>query len=176
MPKPDAFTVRRLRKFVETFRERLQAPITSWIMALLLAANPALGAPGSGQPAKSAPKARSLFARSGGKPVLQALVANLVDTLAADPVLMANSRLRAVRDRADRKLAKKRLFDRVCEVTGGPCKLRGPIIKDAPEDLELRPQEWLALLSNVNTVLTRSKVPSAEQRELVTLLISGAGR
>jgi hypothetical protein len=84
----------------------------------------------------------------GGKPAVTALVGDFVETLASDERLMSNDQFRETRDKADRKLVKRRLHDKLCEASGGPCRLRSPVLEGVSGGrVHLKPSEWFFVRS-----------------------------
>lgn len=124
----------------------------------LLAALPALA-----QPADVQRPGPSLYTRLGGKPALDALVADALARVATDP------RIGSRFAHADPSLA-THLADLLCQRAGRPCTYRGRNMADAHEGLRIRDAEFDALMEAVGAAFARRQVPARERDEALRIL------
>jgi hemoglobin len=82
----------------------------------------------------------ALFQDFGGQPGIAALMDDFVPRLKADP------RTAHFFEKTDVAVLKKELALQFCEVSGGPCKRKGPDMRTAHEDFEIRRSDFNALV------------------------------
>ncbi len=119
-------------------------------------------AEGPAPDAKVDPK--SLFARLGGKPAIEAVVNEFVTRNVND---------RRVKERffnTDPVQLNKLLTEFVCMATGGPCKYSGRTMEDSHGGMEVSEDEWNAVVENLVGALDKFKVPEKEKGELLGAL------
>ncbi len=114
---------------------------------------------------------KSLYQRIGGKPVISKTIGDFVDRLAADQRLLADPRIKEAKDRINRNTLKSQLTDKVCQIAGGPCTFKGPILKDTPLNFRLSPSEWFVVIDDLNQALDHSKIPRPEQNEILSMIL-----
>jgi hemoglobin len=130
-----------------------------------------IAAPG---PAARAAETRTLCARPGGPVKIARLVETGVDSFLKDKRFDRNPDIRALRKNLNVKQLKTRLSDMLCMLTGGPCFLSGPLLKEVPGPISLSAMEWIYAVQGVNRVLQDAHVSRREQVELVGLLLKHA--
>lgn len=110
------------------------------------------------------PPPPSLYTRLGGKPAIDAVVSEMIDRTAADPVTK--------RTFEGVKLAplKASIADQVCQATGGPCVYKGDSMKLSHKGLGISTAEFKGLVGHLVAVLNKYQVPEAEQKELLGAL------
>jgi len=108
----------------------------------------------------------TLYDRLGGKEALTAVVGHLWGVVAADERI--NGRFANTKP----EIFAGQLVDFLCQGTGGPCQYQGQNMHDAHEGMNLSGAEFMALGEDVATTLNHFKVPAAEQKEVMDLLIS----
>ena len=117
--------------------------------------------------AKPAP---SLYKRLGAKPGITKIVNRFVNTLSSDPRLMANPKLKEASIQMKPADVKRDLVEKLCEASGGPCKVKRAIFLGAPPDTKLAPAEWFYVIQGAMETLKAARVSEADQREMIGLL------
>jgi len=107
---------------------------------------------------------QSLYQRLGGLNAIDAVVADALGNVAADARI--NQRFQGV---ALPKL-KKNLVDLLCERTGGPCTYAGLDMSAAHEGMNIRDDEFDALVEDMVKSFDKFKVPAREKGELMVAL------
>jgi hemoglobin len=118
---------------------------------------------------------RSLYDRLGGIYPIAVVVDAFIDRLLVNDVLNANPAIAAARARVPAPGLKVQVSTMVCQATGGPCTYTGRTMKQSHAHLNISDREWQEMLREFQVVLTRFKVPAAEQRELVAIVESTKG-
>lgn len=115
------------------------------------------------EPPKPAPEA-SLYLRLGGRTAIDAMVADSLGNISAD-------------ERINRRFAgvggaqlNKNLVDLICERTGGPCKYTGMDMSASHEGMQIRDDEFDALVEDMIKSVDKFKVPARERAEVMVLL------
>ena len=112
--------------------------------------------------ASPAPSA-SLYQRLGGHPALTAVVDDAIGNVSTDP-------------RINRRFANagpgltNNLVQLICARSGGPCAYAGRDMSDSHEGMQIRDDEFDALLEDLAKSLDKFKVPPREKRELMAIL------
>jgi hemoglobin len=117
---------------------------------------------------------RTLCARLGGPRKITQLVGSGVDNFLKDTRLAGNAQIASLRRTVNVTDLKRRLSDKLCELTGGPCFLSGPLLPQAPGKISLSPMEWFYAVQLVNRTLQDAGVSRRDQVELVALLLKHA--
>ena len=107
----------------------------------------------------------SLYERLGGLDAITAAVDSFVARGAGD------DRINQKFARTDVPRLKKEFTDQLCEATGGPCTYTGRNMRDTHAGMKVTDGEWDAFFQDLAAVLDEFKVPAAEQKELVDLLL-----
>jgi hemoglobin len=115
------------------------------------------------EPVKPAPE-QTLYQRLGGRDAIVAVVDDAVGNIAAD------TRINRRFGNADIVKLKKNLADQVCAGTGGPCTYTGRNMADAHEGMNIRDDEFDALVEDLVKSLDKFKVPAREKSELLAIL------
>ena len=116
-------------------------------------------------PAEPAPAAdKSLYDRLGGKPALDAVIADFIGNVAAD------DRINAPFAVADLKLLHQRLVEFVCVAAGGPCTYTGRDMRAAHKHMGVTNAQFDALVGALVKTLEKFKVPEREKSELLGAL------
>ena len=105
----------------------------------------------------------SLYARIGGQPALDAVVADALVRVAADP------RIAPRFQHANAGLG-RHLMDLLCERSGGPCTYRGRNMADAHEGMHISDADFDALIEAVGAALVQREVPARERGEALGIL------
>jgi hemoglobin len=106
----------------------------------------------------------SLYDRLGGKPAITAVVDDFIANVAADEKI--NARF-AIADIAHLKML---LVEQICAGTGGPCAYSGRDMATAHRGMNIREEEFDALVGDLVKTLDRFKVPAREKGELLAVL------
>lgn len=106
----------------------------------------------------------SLYDRLGKKDAIIAVVDDFVANVEAD------ARINARFKNADGPKLKQALVDQICEATGGPCKYQGKDMKTAHTGMNIKDDEFTALVEDLKKSLDKFKVGAKEQEELLGAL------
>jgi len=139
------------------------------LRGVAIAAVMALGVAACSSNGMNAQPQASLYDRLGGKEALSAVVNHLWGVVAADERI--NGRFANTQPAA----FAGQLVDFLCQGTGGPCQYQGKNMHDAHTGMNLSSAEFMALGDDVVQTLNHFKVPAAEQKEVMDLLISMQG-
>jgi hemoglobin len=114
----------------------------------------------------------SLYQRLGGRESLSPMVSDYIDMIGQDNQLKRNSSVKKYLGRANSAELKNRLYETVCEATGGPCKAEAAraSLKKTIHSLELSSSEWDSLVADFSAEVSKFKVTNREQTELKALL------
>ena len=113
---------------------------------------------------KGTEQPKPLSDRLGGKDAITAVVDDFIGNVAAD------DRIKARFEHADVKNLKKQLVDQICSVTGGPCQYTGKDMKVAHTGMQIKDEEFTALVDDLKKSLDKFKVGQKEQDELLGAL------
>ena len=105
----------------------------------------------------------SLYQRLGGHPALTAVIDDAIGNVSTDPRI--NQRFA----NAGPDLTNN-LVQLVCARSGGPCTYKGRDMSASHEGMQIRDDEFDALLDDMTKSLVKFKVPAREQRELLAIL------
>lgn len=105
-----------------------------------------------------------LYDRLGGQPAITAVVDDFVGNVAGD------ARINQRFTKTDIPHLKKMLVDQICAGTGGPCKYAGRDMATAHEGMNIRSDEFDALVEDLVKSLDKFKVPVREKGELLGVL------
>jgi len=115
------------------------------------------------QPPAPAPQP-SLYQRLGGLDALDAVVSDALLNVAGDARI--NQRFKGT----GLPKLKKNLVDLLCERTGGPCTYTGLDMSAAHEGMNIRDDEFDALVEDMVKSFDKFKVPPREKGELMVAL------
>jgi hemoglobin len=120
--------------------------------------------PSTTKPSEAPSKAKSLYDRLGGKPAVEAVVAEFVARTTTDD---------RIKDRffnVDADNLKKLLAEFVCSAGGGGCQYEGRDMATAHAGMDLVDDEFTALVEDLVGALDKFKVPEKEKGELLGAL------
>jgi hemoglobin len=106
----------------------------------------------------------SLYDRLGGKPAITAVVDDFVGNVAAD------SRINGRFANANIPRLKQMLVDQICAASGGPCTYTGRDMVSAHRGMNIKDDEFGALVGDLVKSLDKFKVPEKEKGELLGAL------
>lgn len=106
----------------------------------------------------------TLYQRLGGQVAITAVVDDAVDRIAADPRI--NGRFGGT----GIPHLKARLVELLCLRSGGPCVYTGRDMASAHEGMNIRDDEFDALVEDLAKSFATFKVPAREQGELLAML------
>jgi hemoglobin len=98
---------------------------------------------------------RSLYEQLGGEMAIRAVVAEMVENIAAD------SRINWMFANADLPSLENQLHDQICEATGGGCTYTGADMKTAHAGMAITDAQFNALVEDLLTALDTLGVPYA---------------
>ncbi|HEX5959435.1 MAG TPA: group 1 truncated hemoglobin [Hyphomicrobiaceae bacterium] len=107
---------------------------------------------------------RSLYARLGGRPAITAVVEDFVANVAAD------KRINGFFGDTDIPRLKRLLVQQICAGSGGPCTYEGRSMRETHRGLNVRNQDFDALVQDLAKSLDKLNVPEREKGELLGLL------
>src|SRR5437870_8619229 len=99
----------------------------------------------------------SLYERLGGKPAITAVVDDFVSNVAAD------SRINGRFANANIPRLKQMLADQICATSGGPCTYTGRDMVSAHKGMNIKDDEFGALVGDLVKSLDKFKVPEKEK-------------
>src|SRR5277367_3073581 len=82
----------------------------------------------------------SLYARIGGQPAINAIVADTIDQVAADPHLNQSF------EGTNLKRIKRLLAEQICDLTGGPCHYSGDTMRQVHAGHHISEAEFYGLV------------------------------
>jgi hemoglobin len=106
----------------------------------------------------------SLYDRLGGKSAITAVVDDFISNVAVDPKI--NGRFA----NANIPHLKQLLVEQICAGAGGPCTYSGRDMETAHRGMNIRDDEFNALVGDLVKSLDKFKVPDQEKGELLALL------
>ncbi|MEO8058283.1 MAG: group 1 truncated hemoglobin [Burkholderiales bacterium] len=106
----------------------------------------------------------SLYQRLGGRAAIKAVVEDAIGNISVDP------RINKHFLHANAPGLGNNLVDLICERTGGPCVYRGLDMSASHEGMNIRNDEFDALVEDLFKSLAKFKVPEREQAEVRTTL------
>ena len=112
------------------------------------------------QPAATA----TLYQRLGGRAAITAIVDDAIVYIAADPRI--NRRFGS----ANAQHLKNNLVDLLCQRAGGPFAYGGRNMADAHDGMQIRDDEFDALVQDIAKALDKSGVPTADRDEALRIL------
>jgi hemoglobin len=122
-----------------------------------------------GGPLKAAGDDPTLYDRLGGKPAVTAVASGLVDRILKDSRVNAWF-ARAAASPENTAAYKAKLYDFVCQATGGPCKYTGQDMVTAHRGRKVTSAAFDAVVEDLVAVLDSLRVPAKEKSELLGLL------
>ena len=123
----------------------------------------------AGAPLHAAGQEATLYDRLGGKPAVTAVASGLVDRILKDSRVNAWF-AHAAASPENTAAYKAKLYDFVCQATGGPCKYTGQDMVTAHRGRKVTSAAFDAVVEDLVAVLDGLKVPAREKTELLALL------
>jgi hemoglobin len=106
----------------------------------------------------------SLYQQLGGQPGLTALMDDFMTRLLAD------QRMNPFFKDVDHPHVKAQLVAQFCEVSGGPCKLKGPDMKKAHEGMDITKRDFNALVEVLQDSMNAQGIAFSTQNQLLARL------
>lgn len=106
----------------------------------------------------------TLYQQLGAQPGLVKLMDDFVARLIADP------RMHPFFKDVDQAHLKKQLIDQFCEVSGGPCTLKGPDMKTAHAGIDVTKRDFNALVEVLQTSMDAQGIAFTTQNRLLAKL------
>lgn len=106
----------------------------------------------------------ALYQQLGGQPGLVKLMDDFMARLLAD------ARMNPFFKDVDHKHVKAQLVAQFCEVSGGPCKLKGPDMKRAHEGFDITRSQFNALVEVLQQSMDAQGIPFPAQNRLLAQL------
>lgn len=117
-----------------------------------------------GAQAQTMPAADSLYRSLGEKAGIARLMDNFVDRL------VKNVRIGSHFKNANLQNLKASLTDQVCQVSGGPCVYKGPDMKTAHADMDIRKGDFNALVEDLQAAMDAQGIAFGQQNRLLAML------
>jgi hemoglobin len=106
----------------------------------------------------------SLYQQLGAQPGLTRLMDDFMVRLLADP------RMNPFFKDVDHKHVKAQLVAQFCEVSGGPCKLKGPDMKKAHAGMDITKRDFNALVEVLQDSMNAQGIAFSTQNKLLARL------
>jgi hemoglobin len=106
----------------------------------------------------------SLYARLGGKPVVDAIATETIDQVSADP------RLNQSFHGSNLKRIKRLLSEQICELAGGGCVYSGDSMREVHAGHHITEAQFYGLVEILRDSMRRHHVGLRERNELLALL------
>lgn len=106
----------------------------------------------------------SLYQQLGGQPGLMTLMDDFMARLLAD------KRMNPFFKDVDHKHVKAQLVAQFCEVSGGPCKLKGPDMKKAHAGMDITKRDFNALVEVLQDSMSAQGIAFSTQNKLLAKL------
>ena len=132
-------------------------PLTSFASTLLLGLALTAGM-------AQAQNTDALYTELGGQPGLVALIDDFM------PRLLANARMNPLFKDVDQAHVKDQLVSQFCEVSGGPCRHKGPDMKKAHAGFDISRAHFNALVEVLQNSMDARGIPFAAQNRLLARL------
>jgi len=113
--------------------------------------------------AQGAPR-DALFQHLGGQPGIESIAAELIDRVAADPVLG-----RSFKDSNLRRI-KQHLAEQLCELAGGPCHYSGDPMREVHAGHDITEAEFYGMVEVLRDVLGRHAIALPDRNRLLAML------
>ena len=120
--------------------------------------------PSARAPAPASAPAASLYDRLGGRDAITVVVTDAIGNISSDTRI--NHRFGS----ADPAKLTKNLVDLVCVRAGGPCAYSGLDMSAAHEGMQIRDDEFDALIEDLEKSLTKFNVPAREKSEALAAM------
>jgi len=121
------------------------------------------GAIAQAQPAAT-PADDTLYQQFGAQPGLVRLMDDFMVRLLADP------RMNPFFKDVDQKHVKEQLVAQFCEVSGGPCKLKGPDMKKVHDGFDIDRASFNALVEVLQQAMDAQGIPFSAQNRMLAQL------
>ncbi len=95
-------------------------------------------------------------------------IASLMDDFWGD--LQADKRMKPFFEKTNQEAFKKSLGDQICQVSGGPCQYKGPDMKLAHSEMDIKRSDFNALVEVLQISMNRRGVAFSAQNRLLALL------
>lgn len=105
-----------------------------------------------------------LYQQFGGRPGLTRLMDDFVERLVTDP------RTQRFFKNANKPHLKAQLTDQLCEVSGGPCQLKGPAMADVHGNMGIAKGDFNALVEVLQLSMNAQGIPFAAQNRMLAQL------
>jgi hemoglobin len=112
---------------------------------------------------------KPLYDRLGGQPAVQAVASGLVDGILLDD-RVNKWFAHAAASPANAEAYKAKLFEFICQNTGGPCKYTGRDMVSAHKGRAVTGEAFDAVVQDLVIVLDNLKVPEKEKGQLLAIL------
>ena len=95
-------------------------------------------------------------------------IASLMDDFWLD--LQADKRMKPFFEKTNAEAFKKSLGDQICQVSGGPCQYKGPDMKLAHSEMDIKRSDFNALVEVLQISMNRRGIAFSAQNRLLAML------
>ena len=113
---------------------------------------------------KEPPVKESLYNRLGGEKAIVAVVQDFTERLSTNPKTKDHFK------NSDLRVFKERLFEQICQASGGPCTYQGGDMKTVHKGMKITNEEFDITVQELVATLKALKVPKQEQDEILSVL------
>lgn len=117
-----------------------------------------------GAQAQTMPASDALYRSLGEKAGIARLMDNFVDRL------VKNVRIGSHFKNANLQNLKASLTDQICQASGGPCVYKGPDMKTAHADMDIRKGDFNALVEDLQAAMDAQDIAFGQQNRLLAIL------
>ncbi len=145
-------------------RPKLAAGLLGIALLVLLTPKAQAQSASADTAARAAAVDDTLYQQLGAQPGLVRLIDDFIPRLLADP------RMNPFFKEVDLKHLKEQLVAQFCEVSGGPCKLKGPDMKKAHAAIDINKNNFNTLVEVLQKSLDAQGIPFTTQNRLLARL------
>ena len=84
--------------------------------------------------------------------------------------LLADKRMKPFFEKTNQEAFKKSLGDQICQVSGGPCQYKGPDMKLAHQEMDIKRSDFNALVEVLQISMNRRSIAFSAQNRLLGAL------
>ncbi len=106
----------------------------------------------------------TLYDRLGGEATLRRISNQLIDSVSQ------HDDTRRSFHKVDLKRVKDKLYEQLCQLSGGPCTYTGDPMKPVHQGLKITEREFYAMVQQLRDILDAEAVASADKNALLALL------
>lgn len=105
-----------------------------------------------------------LFDRLGGEATLRRITSQLIDRVSQ------HDETRRSFHKVDLKRVKDKLYEQLCQLSGGPCTYTGDPMKPVHQGLKITEREFYAMVQQLRDILDAEAIAAGDKNALLALL------